>query len=335
VDGGTVLIAGDIGGTKTLLGLYAPGRDVRQPIEEREFHSASFPGLEDVVRKFLAEVKQPVTAASFDVAGPVRGGRAHLTNLPWVIEEAQLARELGLRQVSLLNDLEAIAYAVPRLHEDELHTINIGEPNQNGPIAIVAPGTGLGEAFLIWNGSSYIPCASEGGHAGFAPTDSLEAELWGYLHRRYGHVSYERVCSGSGIPNIYDGLRELGEEQESPEVAAQLAGLTDRTPLIMQRATEGTDPLCVGTLNIFTAALGAEAGNLAIKILASGGVYLAGGIPPRILPQLSAGGFMRAFVAKGRMSDLLRAMPVKVVLVNAALLGVALYGLDRMQQRDL
>lgn len=330
-----MLIAGDIGGTKTLLALYEAERDVRQPLEEREFHSANFPGLEDVVRAFLAEVRQPVTAACFDVAGPVQGGSAHLTNLPWVIEEARLARELALRQVSLLNDLKAIAYAIPRLREDELHTINIGEPERNGPIAIVAPGTGLGEAFLVWNGSSYVPCASEGGHAGFAPTDALEAELWAYLRRRYGHVSCERVCSGSGIPNIYDGLRELGEVQESPEFAAQLVGLADRTPLIMQRAVEGTDPLCVRTLDIFTAALGAEAGNLAVKVLASGGVYLAGGIPPRILPQLSSGGFMRAFADKGRLSDLLRAMPVKVVLVNAALIGAALYGLDRMQRRNL
>ncbi len=327
-----MLIAGDIGGTKTLLALYGPDGDVRHPLAQHEFHSAGFRSLEDVVRAFLEQVKQPVTAASFDVAGPVIGGRAHLTNLPWLVEEASLARELGLRQVSLLNDLKAIAYAVPRLREDDLHTINAGQPEPQGPIAVIAPGTGLGEAFLIWGGSDYVPCASEGGHADFAPANALEGALWGYLARRYGHVSCERVCSGSGVPNIYDGLRELGEANELPGFGAQLAGHQDRTPLIMQAGVAGTDPLCVKTLEVFTAALGAEAGNLAVKVLASGGVYLAGGIPPRLLTQLSDGRFMQAFTEKGRLSDVLAAMPVKVVLTNAAQLGAAMYGLDRLRE---
>jgi glucokinase len=265
------------------------------------------------------------------VAGPVIDGRVQLTNLPWVMDEARLARELGLGQVALLNDLKAIAYAVPRLHENELRTINPGQPALHGPIAVIAPGTGLGEAFLIWDGTDYIACASEGGHADFAPTDPLEGELWRYLHSRYGHVSCERVCSGSGIPNIYDGLREVGHATESSTFAAQLAAQHDRTPLITQAAIDGADLLCVKTLEVFTAALGAEAGNLAVRVLATGGVYLAGGIPPRIIPQLSDGRFMRAFVEKGRLSSVLSAMPVKVVLTNAALLGAALYGLERLR----
>lgn len=327
-----MLIAGDIGGTNTRLAFYSADGDPRQPVVERDFHSAGYAGLEEVVRAFLTEEGLMATAACFDVAGPVIDGRVRLTNLPWSIDEKHLAHELGVRRVTLLNDLKAIAYAVPWLREQELHTINPGRPTPQAPIAVVAPGTGLGEAFLIWDGTGYIPCASEGGHADFAPSDPLEAELWAYLQRRYGHVSCERVCSGSGIPNIYDGLRELGRESESPAFAARLAALHDRTPLILQAGIEGTDPLCVKTLEAFTTALGAESGNLAVRILATGGVYLAGGIPPRIIPQLSDGRFMRAFVTKGRLSDVLAAMPVKVVLTNAALLGAALYGLDLLRQ---
>ncbi len=329
-----MLVAGDIGGTNTRLAFYSADGDVRRPIVERDFHSGDYAGLEEVVRAFLTAEGLRPTAACFDVAGPVIDGRARLTNLPWIIEETRLAHELGVQQVTLLNDLKAIAYAVPRLREQELHTINPGRPAPHGPIAVVAPGTGLGEAFLIWDGTGYIACASEGGHADFAPSDPLEGELWGYLQRRYGHVSCERVCSGSGIPNIYDGLRELGRATESPTFAAQLAARHDRTPPILQAGIEGTDPLCVKTLEVFTAALGAESGNLAVRILATGGVYLAGGIPPRMIPQLSDGRFTRAFVTKGRLSDVLSAMPVKVVLTNAALLGAALYGLNLLHQAE-
>ncbi len=327
-----MLVVGDIGGTNTRLALYPPDGDARQPIIERDFRSGDYAGLEEVVRTFLTAEGHSATAACFDVAGPVIDGRARLTNLPWLIEEARLARAFGIEQVALLNDLKAIAYAVPRLQEDELRTINPGRPTPQGPIAVVAPGTGLGEAFLIWGGTDYIACASEGGHADFAPSDPLEGELWGYLRRRYGHVSCERVCSGSGIPNIYDGLRELGHATESPTFAAHLAEQHDRTPLIMQAGIEGADPLCVKTLEVFTTALGAEAGNLAVRVLATGGVYLAGGIPPRIMPQLCDGRFMRVFVTKGRLSDVLSAIPVKVVLTNAALLGAALYGLDQLRR---
>ena len=329
-----VLLAGDIGGTNTRLALYSWDGDARRPIIERDFRSIDYAGLEEVVCAFLRAEGLSATAACFDVAGPVLDGRARLTNLPWVIEEGRLARELGIRQVALLNDLKAIAYAVPRLDDGELHTINPGRPTARGAIAIVAPGTGLGEAFLIWGGTRYIACASEGGHADFAPSDPVENEIWGYLQRRYGHVSCERVCSGSGIPNIYDSLRDLGHGTESPTFAAQLAVEHDRTPLIMHAGIEGIDPLCMKTLEIFTTALGAEAGNLAVRVLATGGVYLAGGIPPRIVPQLSDGRFMQAFVTKGRLSDLLRDVPVKVVVTNAALLGAAFYGLDQLRQAN-
>ncbi len=211
-----MLIAGDIGGTKTLLALYGPEADVRRPIAEMEFRSASYETLDALVKEFMAKVNRPVEAACFDVAGPVLDGRAKLTNLPWVIEQDQLRRSLGLKTVILLNDLQAVAYAVPHLLPQDLHTINAGKPQDHGPMAVIAPGTGLGEAFLIWDGSRYIACSSEGGHSDYAPRDETQAALWSYLSKRYGHVAYERICSGSGLPNIYDFFRDTGRMPESP-----------------------------------------------------------------------------------------------------------------------
>jgi glucokinase len=328
-----MLLAGDIGGTKTLLALYSPAAGARHPIAEAEFHSASYPGLDAIAREFLKQQSQPATDACFDVAGPVIGGRAHLTNLPWDVEEIALRDSLGLRRVTLLNDLKAIAYAVPNLQPTELHSIHAGTPEVHGPIAVVAPGTGLGEAFLIWNGSSYIPCSSEGGHASFAPTDERQVGLRQYLAKRFGQVSFERVCSGPGIANIYDYLRETQPELEPAAFAATLSHAADRTPLISQAGLEepSGNPLAAATLDMFVSILGDEASNLALKVLASGGVYLAGGIPAHVLPKLKDGRFMQAFLNKGRMSKLLDAMPINVVTARAALLGAALYGLDHMQ----
>jgi glucokinase len=327
-----MLIAGDIGATKTLLALYAPETGARSPLAEVEFHSADYPGLEQPVRDFMAKAKRPVEAACFDVAGPVIGGHARLTNLPWVLDETVLQRGLGLKRVMLLNDLKALAYAVPHLRPEDLHPVNAGTPEPHGPMAVVAPGTGLGEGFLVWSKGEYLACSSEGGHSDFAPADDLQAELWGYLSRQYGHVATERLCSGTGLPNIYDFLRDTGRAAEAPGFAAKLASAPDRTPLIVQAALEDpTNTLCAAVLDIFVACLGAEAGNLALKVLATGGVFLAGGIPPRILPHLTDGRFMRAFVNKGRFAALLGNVPVNVVTTQAALLGAALYGLDRMR----
>jgi glucokinase len=286
------------------------------------------------VRAFLAETGRSTEVACFDVAGPVTSGRARLTNLPWVLDEEGLRRELGLKRVILLNDLKAIAYAVPRLRPDELHVLNPGRPEPHGPLAVVAPGTGLGEAFLVWSGSEYIACSSEGGHADFAPGDARQVELWRYLSKRYGHVAYERVCSGGGIPNIYDFLRDAGHAEEAPELAARLASAPDRTPLIVQAGMTDPNgnPLCAAALDIFVSVLGAEAGNMALKVMATGGVYLAGGMPPRVLDRLGEGRFMRPFTGKGRLSELLEVIPVNVVITRAALIGAALYGLDRLRE---
>jgi glucokinase len=328
-----MLIAGDIGGTKTLLALYAPEQGPRKPLKERLFHSADFASLDDVVRAFLVESGAKATAACFDVAGPVVQGRARLTNLPWVMEEGAMQLALGLGRVSLLNDLKAVAYAVPRLGSEDLVVLNAGKPEPHGQIAVVAPGTGLGEAFLVWDGTRYIAGASEGGHADFGPDDALQGELWGWLLRKFGHVSVERVCSGIGIPNIYDFLRESGFAPEVPEFAAGLAGASDRTPVIMEAAERraADNKLVMKTLEMFVDILAAEAGNVALRLLASGGVYLAGGIPPRVLPPLRTGRFMEVFSRKGRMGELLRDIPVKVVTSNAALLGAAMYGLDALE----
>jgi glucokinase len=326
-----MLIAGDIGGTKTLLALYVPESGARKPIAQAEFHSANYHSLEDIVRAFIEQTNRPVEAACFDVAGPVINGRAHLTNLPWVLDEGMMEQTLGLKRVMLLNDLKAVAYAVPHLLPEDVHTINEGRADPHGPMAVIAPGTGLGEAFSIWNGSTYVACSSEGGHADFAPTDETQAALRHYLSDRYGHVAYERVCSGSGLPNIYDFLRDSKFAPEPAALAAILAQAADRTPIIFEAALQDpAEALCGATLDLFVSILGAEAGNLALKVLATGGVYLGGGIPPRILSRLDDGRLMRAFVSKGRFADLLAKVPVKVITTQAALLGAALYGLDQI-----
>lgn len=327
-----MLVAGDIGGTKTLLAAYAPDKGASTPLAQVEFRSASYDGLEPIVREFLAQTGLTARAACFDVAGPVIGGRAHLTNLPWIVEEEALRQALGLERVTLLNDLKAIAYAVPRLRPTDLETIIPGRADPTGAIGVVAPGTGLGEAFLVWNGGEYVACSSEGGHSSFAPADDRQIELLRYLSRKLGHVSCERVCAGPGIANIYDFLRDTNAAPESPAFAALLAQAADRTPLISQAGLDDPEgnPLAAATLELFVSILGSESGNMALKVLATGGIYLAGGIPGHILPLLRTGRFTRAFVDKGRFAEMLGRLPVHVVTAPAALLGAALYGLDHL-----
>jgi glucokinase len=325
-----MLLAGDIGGTKTNLAIYADEAG-RRPLTEATFPSGQFSGLEAIVREFLARVNlpEPVKHATFGVAGPVVNHRATITNLPWVMDERQLAENLRIPSVVLLNDLEAIANAIPFLEAADLCTLNEGQAVPEGAIAVIAPGTGLGEAFLTWDGSKYLAHTSEGGHADFAPTNDLEIDLLRYLFAHLKHVSFERVCSGSGIPNIYKFLKESGRANESPELARQLAAASDHTPVIFDAALRenAPDQLCFETINTFVSILSAEAGNLALKVLATGGVYLGGGIPPRILPLLENRRFMQAFQRKGRFTELLGKMPVHVILnPKIALFGAACHG---------
>ena len=330
-----MLLAGDIGATTTRLALVSAESGPRHFVAERDYASAEHPGLEPIVDAFLAEslprgAERP-TSACFCVAGPVIDARAHLTNLPWALEEEALKTRFEMERVTLLNDLQSIAHAVPHLEPQETTAVNVGQPVAHGPIAVLAPGTGLGEGFLVWTGDAYLACASEGGHADFAPTNAIQAGLRDYLTDRFRHAGYERVCSGSGLPNVYDYLRSLDPTSEPPAFAAELQAATDRTPLIVAAAlaSEAANPLASATLRIVIDVWGAEAGNLMLKVMATGGVYLAGGLPPRVLPLLQDGAFMQAFTAKGRFGNLMRAVPVHVVTVNAALLGAAIVALER------
>jgi glucokinase len=326
-----MLLAGDIGGTKTALAVYSPDNGPRAPFAEKIFPSHDYPSLEAIAREYLAEVDLPVTRACFAVAGPVSRGRATLTNLPWVVEESALEQALGLESVSLLNDVEAMAAATPHLRPGEVHTLREGEPEPGGAIALIAPGTGLGLAFLTWDGSRYHAYPSEGGHADFGPTTAQQTELLCSLQARWGRVSYERVCAGRSIPDLYDYLKSIGQMQESPAVRAELAAVGDRTPTIMAAGVASDpDPLCEATLKLFTSILGATAGNLVLTVLATGGLYIGGGIPQRMLP--AAPGheelFLSTFQEKGRLSPLLARVPVHLIVEPVALLGAAHYGLD-------
>lgn len=325
-----LLLAGDIGGTKTHLAIFSTETDLREPLAEEKFSSINYDGLEPIVDEFLKQSGMRPQRASFGVAGPVVEGVATITNLPWVIRRETLARTFGFSKVYLLNDLVAIANAIPLLQPDELYTLNAGDAVDEGAIAVVAPGTGLGEAYLTWDGVHYRPFASEGGHVDFAPTTEMELDMLRYLRTRYRHVSYERVCSGKGLPNIYDFLKDSNFAPEPDWLAQALAATQDRTPVIIGAATDNENPceLAATALKMFVSILGTEAGNMALKVLASGGVYLGGGIPPRILPSLSDGVFMEAFLRKGRFSEFLNQVPVYVILYpKVALLGAAGYGL--------
>jgi len=331
-----MLLAGDIGGTKTDLAIFSVERGPHAPITQTQVHSADYPSLQVLVNEFLEKAKTPVERACFDVAGPVIDGRVKITNLPWVIDEASLARDLNFKFVHLMNDLEAVARAVPILRASDVTTVNVGQPVLKGAIAVVAPGTGLGESFLTWDGSKYVSHSSEGGHADFAPTNERQIGLLKYMLKRLDHVSIERVCSGIGIPNIYEYLRDIEQIPEKPEIAQLIASATDHTAVITNSAFDEHNPseLCRATVDTFVSILASEAANMALKVMATGGVYLAGGIPlhiPRAAEELR---FMETFKRKGRFSQLMDHIPVHVILNRAALLGSAAYGLESFKEES-
>lgn len=325
-----MLLIGDIGGTKTDLAIYPLGGELR-PVSQATFKSAGYASLEVIVEEFLSGSGIAPTRAVFGVAGPVVKGQAHVTNLNWQLAEDKLAGAFNLVAVKLLNDLEAIAHALPYLTPGNVEPLNSEQMNLEigGNKAVIAPGTGLGEATLVYHQNGYHVIASEGGHTDFAPTTLFEIELLRHLLGKFNHVSYERVCSGGlGIPIIYQYLKENHYADESPHVAEALAQATDPTPVIIQAALKEESDMCIETLNIFMGILGSEAGNLALKVMATGGIYLGGGIPPKILPRLKDGTFMAAFVKKGRFSDMLNHIPVYVIMhPKPALLGALQVGL--------
>jgi glucokinase len=325
------LLVGDIGGTKTNLAIFDSRESLHDPLTEATFRSTAYDSLESLAQEFLEQKAEAVDGAAFGVAGPVVEGVARITNLSWVMEERHLERELGIQKVRLMNDLAAIAYAVSHLQPEDLHTLNEGRPDPGGAIAVIAPGTGLGEAFCTVDDSHYRAHASEGGHADFAPTNDVEIALLDYLNDHFEHVSYERICSGMGLPNIYNFFKETGRYEEPDWLAQALAEAKDATPVIVETALdeERNCPICEATLDVFVSVLGAEAGNMALTVLATGGVYLGGGIPPRILPALSSGVFIDSFLRKGRLSHLLAPIPVHVILNSKApLLGAAHLGAE-------
>ena len=323
------LLAGDVGATKTNLGIYSTEKGPRQPLAMATFSSSRYPSLAALVSEFLAQVKLGVEHAVFGVAGPVVNGRVAGVNMPWSIDQVDIKAQLKLKSVLLLNDVEATAHGVPLLDSADLHCLNKGEQVQGGTMAVIAPGTGLGQAFLTWDGSRYRAHASEGGHTDFAPASPLEDGLLQYLRNQEKQVSYESVCSGIGLPHIYRFLKDSGHAEEPLWLAEQLEQTDDPTALIVTAALEDRARLCTETLKVFVSILGAAAGNLALTVMATGGVYLGGGIPPRILPALRDDTFMAAFCRKGVLTEFMRRIPVYVILdPQIALLGAAFQGLE-------
>lgn len=325
------ILVGDIGGTKTTLAIFHPEAGPHCPVDKTTFPSRNFSSLQALIGEFLSGKQYQLGQAVFGVAGPVMDGLARVTNLSWTPDIKMLQEELGI-PVRLLNDLEATAHAVPFLESKDLETLNRGRPVQHAPLAVIAPGTGLGEAFLLWNGTSYVPYPSEGGHTDFAPATPAELDLLTYLLPRFEHVSYERVCSGRGLPNLYAFLKDSGRFREPGWLHEELDREDDPTPVIIQSALEGKAVICKAALKQFVSILGSEAGNLALKVLATGGVYLGGGLPPRILPFLRSSAFIQSFSRKGRFSGLLKDIPVHVICnPEVALIGAACHGLETVQ----
>jgi glucokinase len=323
-----VILGGDVGGTKCNLALF---REVSGRLSEgasKRYPSHDHPRFEDVVSDFVRTVVQPsgvkLTAAGFGVAGPVHEGIAVATNLPWRVDSKNLAALLGLPSVALINDLEANAYGIAALEQKDFEVLNAGKSRANGLQAVIAAGTGLGEAGLYWDGSTHRPFSSEGGHTDFAPRNELEDALLVYLRNRFGgHVSWERILSGPGQLNVYEFLRDTGRAAEEPWLREAMQK-EDPAAVLSRAALEKKSPLCIQAVDLFVSLYGAEAGNLTLKLLATGGLFVGGGIAPKILPKLREPLFLDAFFAKGRMRPVLEQVPVRVILNDrTALLGAA------------
>lgn len=338
------LLAGDIGGTKTILRLVEVTEVTLteksfKTVKEAQYLSASFPDLVPMVREFLGEDKKfSPQIACLAIAGPVVNNTCHLTNINWVLDSQRLEMELNIPKISLINDFAANSFGILGLKDVDIHTLQSGEANKKAPIAVIGAGTGLGEAFLIPQGNKYQIFATEGGHTDFAPRNDLETELLKYLRHKLKveHISVERVVSGQGITSIYQFLRDSNFASESPEIdekiktwEAEKNKTIDPAAIISQAAFKQSDRLCEQTMEMFIEAYGAETGNLALKLLAYGGIYITGGIAAKILPLMQDGQFLKTFKDKGRVSSLIDEIPVHIVLnPQVGLVGSVLYGLQ-------
>ena len=325
-----MILVGDVGGTKTNVALLeSDGREVGAVLAQHKFASAGYDSLEKIVAEFLASAGQPqLTRACFGVAGPVMDGRVDATNLKWDVSADSLSRALGIEHVNIINDLEATAYGIEVLAPQQLYTLNEGDPSRGGNRALIAAGTGLGMASIVWHEGHYLPVPSEGGHMDFAPRNALEVEMFNYLLKKKefnGHVSYERVLSGPGLFTVYRFLRDIRFAAEPGWLAAEMGGDKDASAAISKAALEKKSELAMKALDMFVEIYGAMAGNLALLMIATGGCYVGGGIAPKILEKLKDGTFMRSFAAKGRFKTLLTDMPVHVILDDKT----ALYGAAR------
>lgn len=318
-----MILAGDIGGTNARLAYFQPQNGHLRLVSERVFPSREHNEFGEIVGRFLHDSGAHPEAACFGIAGPVRNGRVETSNLPWVIEQSRLADQFHLPSTLLINDLEAIAWGIGALGSADLVPLNNVGGSAIGNQAVVAPGTGLGEAGMFWDGNRHHVFACEGGHTDFAPQGELQIELLKYLTARFGHVSYERILSGPGLVNVYEFLRESGCGKESPSLAEVMKN-GDPAAAISRAALDGSDALASKALDLFLTVFGAEASNLALKVMSTGGLYLAGGISPKILGKFKEPTFMRSFLNKGRMRPLVESMPVQVVInEKVGLLGAA------------
>jgi glucokinase len=321
-----MILAGDIGGTSTRLALFESGSGKLKLSRTQTYSSREFPSLTGIVTAFFSG--QPAAAANiqsacFGIAGPVRKGHVSGPNLAWEADESILATELGIPKVKLINDLEANAWGIAELAPEDVITIQAGDTNATGNMAVISVGTGLGEAGMFWDGTRHIPFACEGGHADFAPRSELECDLLNWLRERFGRVSYERILSGNGQFLLYEFLRDVKGHHELPAVVEEMK-TRNPSAVITRAGLAGESELCVEALNWYASLYGAEAGNLALKMMATGGVYIGGGIAPKIIQKLKGPSFAEGFSAKGRLRPLLEAIPIHVIMKeSAALWGAA------------
>jgi glucokinase len=323
-----VILVGDIGGTRTRLAAYQTEGNRLDCAVEKTYESQEHAGLQEILVQFIRTEQIPVHSACFGVAGPVRNGKSKISNLPWTIDSRELTSQLKLDSVGLLNDLEAYAYGIDALESKDFVTLSEGMEDAEGNRAVISARTGLGVAGLYWDGFRHHPFACEGGHADFAPKDSLQVELLSYLQKKYGRISCERVLSGPGIRNIYDFLRDTKKAEEPASLHDQISAAHDAPALISKLAIEGKSALCQQTMALFVSVFGAETGNCALRYMTTGGIFIAGIIAAKNVEKMKEPLFLQAFLDKGRMSSLLKDMPVKIVLNdNCGLIGAARYTL--------